>query len=144
MSDEGYREILALRERIRRIEEMATAAAPPPADNPASFGDALRKLAEVGTASGSGVDRLRRELTGRPEPSPTPDREALDAATRAVTDDLGGSSSIEAAYEHMKLTAARRTAIETVSPGSSGRIDVLSPGAAGPIDRIRKALEEGH
>jgi len=41
----GVAEIKALRERLRRLEEMARTAAPPPADKPASFDAAIRKLA---------------------------------------------------------------------------------------------------
>jgi hypothetical protein len=138
-----YAPILALRRRLAELEKQAAAQAPPVlTDRTPNFGDALRKLAAEGTASGPGVDRLRREVAGRPEPATAPSREELAEATRRVVGDLSGSDSIEAAYEAMKLTAARRTAIETVSPGSSGRIDVLRPGAAGPIDKIRKALEE--
>jgi hypothetical protein len=143
MTDTAYTEILALRRRLARIEEMATAAAPP-VDNPATIGDALETLRRTGSASGSAIDRLREAVEGPRTPAAAPDRAELAEATRRVVGGMAGSSTFEGALATMRANATRRDAIETVSPGSSGRIDVLSPGAAGPIDKIRKALSEGH
>jgi hypothetical protein len=144
MTDNAYTEILALRRRLARIEEMATAAAPP-ADNPATFGAALETLRRSGSASGPAIDRLREAVEGSPAaPDGAPDPDRLTEATQRVAGGMSGSSTFEDALSVMRTNAARRDAIETVSPGSSGRIDVLRPGAAGPIDKIRKALSEGH
>jgi hypothetical protein len=131
MTDAATAEIRAMRERLARLEQIAKAAVPPPPDT-ASFGDAMRALARDGTASGPSIDSLRAQITGSSEP--TPDSPA----------DQPGPDPIEEAYQRMKLTAARRDAIETVSPGASGRIDVLSPGAASAIDKIRRVLSEEH
>jgi hypothetical protein len=145
-NDAGYAAIFDLRRRLARIEKMATdAAQAPPADNPATFGAALETLRRTGSASGSAIDRLREAMEGpRAAPDGAPDPDRLAEATERVAGGMSGSASIEDAFRVMRTNAARRDAIETVSPGSSGRIDVLSPGAAGPIDLIRKALSEEH
>jgi hypothetical protein len=145
MTDAGYREILALRERIRRIEQLAKAAAPPPpADNPATFGDALAELRRTGSASGPAIDALRRQITARPEPATAPSRDQLAEATAHLTADLKGSATIEGAYADMRSRAARRNVVEMADAGALGRVDPTDPARATAIDRLRKALSEEH
>jgi hypothetical protein len=142
MSDEGYRAILELRERIRRIEQLAKAAAPPPpADNPATFDDALRKLARDGLASGPGVDRLRAEMEG-PRPTTTaPSRDQLAEAARVLAADLAGNQTIQGAYADMKRRGARLDAIENVQAGASGRVDPLDGPTSRAMDKLDKILK---
>jgi len=83
----GVAEIKALRDRLRRLEEMAQAAAQPPADSPATFGDAINVLRTTGSASGSAVDSLRRQITARPEPATAPDPERLRDPTATTAAD---------------------------------------------------------
>ena len=141
--DDPYAEIRALRERLRRLEEMAQAAKPPTlTDRTPNLGDAINVLRRTGSASGSAIDSLRRAVEGPKTPATAPSRDQLAEATQRVVGGMAGSSTFEGALATMRANATRRDTIETASPGSSGRIDVLSPGAAGPIGKIRKALEE--
>jgi len=137
---DGYREILALRKRLARLEEMAKAAAqPPPADKP-GFGDAIAELRRAGTASGSAIDALRAAVTGPRPTTPPPDPERLREATAILTGDLRGAPTIAGAFEHMKARASRLDALETTDPGSSGRVDPSDPAATPAADRLRRAL----
>jgi hypothetical protein len=144
MTDTGYREILALRRRLARIEAMAQAAAPPPQADPPTIGDAIATLRREGTASGPAIDALRRQIVGRPEPATAPSRDQLAEAARVLTDDLRGSPTIEGAYADMQTRAIRRNVVETASAGALGRIDPTAPATATAIDRLRKALSEEH
>jgi hypothetical protein len=138
----GVAEIKALRERLRRLEEMAATAAaqPSPADTP-DFGDAIRQLRETGTASGLTIDRLRAAVTGPRPTTPAPDREALAAAARVVTEGLRGSDSIEAAYQKMQEADHRRTVIEEAAPGALGYVDPLAPSTAKAIAKLDRILK---
>ena len=145
MTDNAYTEILALRRRLARIEEMATAAQPPPADNPATFGDALAVLRATGSATGSAVDALRAAVTGsRAAPDGAPDPDQLKAATQRVVGGMAGSSTFEGALATMRANATRRDTIENIQAGASGHVDVLEPRTASAIDRLRAALNEEH
>lgn len=133
----GLAEIRALRRRLADLEALARQQAPP-----AGFGDALRAMRAHGSASGPGIDRLRASVGAGSTPSAIgPGPAELAAATRTVLDGLGGSGSIEAAYAAMKATGRRRDAIETASPGASGRFDVLDPETATAADKLDKILK---
>jgi hypothetical protein len=138
----GVAEIKALRERLRRLEETAQAAAPPVlTDRTPDFGDAIRRMAREGTASGSAIDALRRQITEGPTPTPTPSREALAEATRRVVGDRSGSDSIEAAYQKMQEADHRRTVIEEAAPGGLGYVDPLAPSTAKAIAKLDRILK---
>jgi hypothetical protein len=127
-----YAEIRALRERLRRLEEMDQAAAKPPelSDKTPDFSAAIRQLRATGSASGSAVDALRRQITGSLEL--TPDSPA----------DQPSPDPIAAAYRRMQETAERRNTVESLQAGASGHVDVLDPRTASAIDKVRRALEE--
>lgn len=136
-----YRAIRDIRERLARIEKMATAAQAPPADNPATFGDALDTLRRAGSASGPAIATLRRQITEGPTPTSSPHPARLAEATARLTADLAGNQTIEGAFSDMQRRASRRDAIENAQAGASGRVDALD----GPTSRaIDKALQEGH
>jgi hypothetical protein len=109
-------------------------------NKPASFGDALAELRRTGSASGPAISELRRQIEEGPTPPSTPDREALDAATRVVMAPTG-SDSIAAAYEQMKRRAERRNVVENIQAGASGHVDVLDPRTASAIDKLDKILK---
>lgn len=141
-TDPGYAAIIALRERMRRLEKLAEAAAQaPPADKPASFSDALATLRRTGSASGSAVDALRRQITERPEPATAPSRDALAEAVRVLTADTRGAGSIEEAFSNMKARQARLDALESSDPGASGRTDPTDPTATPAADRLDRILK---
>jgi hypothetical protein len=142
----GLEEIKALRERLRRLEEMAQAVAQPGVltDRTPNFGDALDTLRRTGSASGPAIDSLRAAVEGPRTPPAAPDPERLREATQRVTSDLRGSASIEEAYSAMQERATRRNVVETASPGALGRVDPTNPATATAIDRLRKALSEEH
>jgi hypothetical protein len=139
----GVAEIKALRERLRRLEEMAQAAAPPPAltDRTPNLGDALDTLRRTGSASGSAVDALRRAVEGPRPTTTTPDPERLREATARLTSDLKGSSTIEGAYRDMQTRAARRNVVETVQAGGLGHVDPTDPATTTAVDKLDRILK---
>lgn len=144
-TDAGYREILALRRRLARIEAMAEAAAQAPPTEPApGFGDALATLRREGSARGPAIDALRAAVEGPRPATPAPDPARLAEATARLTADLRGAPTIETAYADMQSRAARLDTIETADPGGSGRLDPSAPTASKAADRIRRALTERH
>jgi hypothetical protein len=139
----GVAEIKALRERLRRLEEMAQAAAKPPTltDRTPNLGDALDVLRREGTASGSAVDALKRAVTG-PRPTTTaPSRDQLAEAARVLTADLRGAPTIEEAFSDMQRRASRRDAIETAQAGANGRVDALDGPTSRAIDKLDRILK---
>ena len=141
MTDAGYAQILALRRRMARLEELAKAAAQAPDKPTPGFGDALRQVARDGTASGSAIDALKRAVEGTRPTTTAPDPERLREATRVATANLRGSASIEGAYADMQTRAARRNVVETASPGALGRVDPTDPATAAAIDRLDRVLK---
>ena len=148
MNDDSYarglEEIRLLRIRLANLEQMGTAAQAPPADKPASFGDALNVLRTTGSASGSAVDALKRAVEGPRTTTTAPDPERLREATAILTADLRGSETIEKAFSAMQSRQARLNTLESVDPGSSGRTDPSDPAATTAADRLRRALTEEH
>lgn len=140
MTDTGYAEILALRRRLARLEEMAKAAAQP-ADNPATFGDALDTLRRTGSARGPAIDALRAAVEGPGTPAPAPGRDQLAEAARVLTAELRGAPTIEGAFADMKARASRLNAIESGDPGASGRVDPSAPALSAAAERLDRILK---
>lgn len=137
--DAATAEIAELRRRLADLDRLARQAQRPP-DKPAAFDDAIRRLARDGTAAGPGIDNLRRQITERTAPpAPGPTAAELEAALRTAAG--RGSSTIEGAYRQMQATQHRRDAIETASPGASGRVDVQDPATSKVIDRLDHLLK---
>jgi hypothetical protein len=139
----GLAEIKALRERLRRLEEMALAEAKPPTltDRTPNLGDALDTLRRTGSASGSAIDALRAAVEGPRTPATAPDRDALAEAARVATSDFRGSSTFAGAFAQMRKRADRLNTIEANDPGGSGRTDPSDPAATTAAERLDRVLK---